>query len=58
MPRMARRMTRNNKYHVGNWRQAVTVDAAECARLKTVLAANLDSDDDLKAYLPKACDSL
>lgn len=53
MPRMARRMTRHNKYHVSNWKQNVTIDSKECERIRELLEKN--EDYIAKEHLPEAC---
>jgi hypothetical protein len=53
MPKMARRMTRHNKYHVANWRQEVAVDKSECDKIRAKLDKALG--DEGKDHLPKAC---
>lgn len=55
MPRMARRLTRNNKHHVSNWRQDPIIDDAECARLRLLLTNKLDTSEQVHINLPKAC---
>jgi hypothetical protein len=57
MPRVARRMTRNNKYHVGNWRQDVTVTQDECNNLASILSEKL-GEAEARANLPKACQKM
>lgn len=57
MPRFARRMTRNNKYHVANWRQNPSIDADECQKLHEVLAKKLGPIE-ARANLPKACQEM
>ena len=55
MPRMARRITRNNKHHASNWRQDVTVDATECAKLRALLTEKMGSPLEAEPHLPEAC---
>ena len=55
MPRMARRITRNNKHHASNWRQDVTVDSAECAKLRALLTEKMGSPMEAEPHLPEAC---
>jgi hypothetical protein len=57
MPRMARRMTKNNKYHVSNWRQDVTVTQDECNNLAAILSEKLGEQEG-RANLPKACQNM
>ena len=56
MPRMARRMTRDSKHHVTNWRQKdVSIDEADCARLRALLTEKMGSPADAEDHLPAAC---
>jgi hypothetical protein len=55
MPRMARRMTKNSPHHVTNWRQNVTVDDADCSRLRALLTEKMGSPADAEEHLPAAC---
>lgn len=55
MPRMARRMTRNSKHHVTNWRQDVTVEESDCSRLRALLTERLGSPAEAEDFLPAAC---
>lgn len=55
MPRMARRMTRNHPNHVSKWRQDVTIDDADCARLRAMLTEKMGSPIDAEEHLPAAC---
>ena len=57
MPRMARRMTRNNKYHVSQWRQDVPVTPSECAKLREQLVEAMGSSEGLD-HLPAACQKM
>jgi Lon protease-like protein len=57
MPRMARRMTKNNKFHVSNWRKEVTVTEDECNNLAAILSEKLGEKEAL-ANLPKACQNM
>jgi hypothetical protein len=57
MPRMARRMTKNNKYHVSNWRDDVTVTEDECNNLAAILSEKL-GEQEARANLPKACQKM
>jgi hypothetical protein len=57
MPRMARRMTKNSKYHVSNWRQDVTVTEDECNNLAAILSEKL-GEQEARANLPKACQKM
>ena len=58
MPRMARRMTKGSPHHVTNWRQDVTVDSADCARLRALLTERMGSPADAEDHLPAACKRL
>jgi hypothetical protein len=58
MPILGRRLTRNNKYHVSNWRQDVVIDTTtECRRLSAALAEQFGANDldAAQTYLPAAC---
>jgi hypothetical protein len=55
MPRMARRMTKQSKHHVTHWRQDVTIDDADCARLRALLTEKMGSPADAEEHLPSAC---
>lgn len=57
MPRLARRLTRDNKYHVSNWRQYPTVDVDECNKIREALSKKIGPIE-AEAHLPKACNSL
>jgi hypothetical protein len=57
MPRMARRMTKNNEYHVSNWRKEVTVTEDECNNLAAILSQKL-GEQEARANLPKACQKM
>jgi hypothetical protein len=57
MPRMARRMTKNSKHHVSNWRQDVTVSEDECNNLAAILSEKL-GEQKARANLPKACQKM
>ena len=57
MPKMARRMTRNNKYHVSQWRQNPTVDSSECDRLRASLTEKVGAEE-VNALLPRACQNV
>lgn len=56
MPRFARRMTRNNKHHVSQWRKDVEVNHAECVRIAEQLQKAMG--DEGKEHIPKACKKL
>ena len=55
MPRMARRMTRESPHHVSKWRQDVTVDGSDCARLRALLTEKMGSPAEAEEHLPSAC---
>jgi len=55
MPHLARRMTRDSRHHVTNWRQDVTVDDADCARLRALLTEKMGSPAEAEEHLPAAC---
>lgn len=56
MPRMARRMTKQSRHSVANWRQnSVTVDDAECAKLRALLTEKMGNPADAEEHLPSAC---
>mmetsp|Transcript_26650 Transcript_26650/g.40890 ORF Transcript_26650/g.40890 Transcript_26650/m.40890 type:complete len:117 (+) Transcript_26650:139-489(+) len=54
MPRLARRMTKSNKFHVSNWRDAATVDAQECQLIRRRVTEKAGVEAVGKS-LPKAC---
>jgi hypothetical protein len=54
MPFMARRLTKNSKFHVSQWRKPVEVDATECDSLRKALEKRLGASEAL-SKLPKAC---
>ena len=58
MPKMARRMTKNSPHHVSKWRQDVTVDDSDCARLRALLTEKMGSPAEAEEHLPKACKRL
>jgi hypothetical protein len=55
MPRMARRMTQNNKYHASQARADVMVDEAECAKLRALLTERMGSPLEAEPHIPAAC---
>ena len=55
MPKMARRMTRNNQYHVSQWQKAPTLGPGECDRLRALLNDSLETAEQVEINLPKAC---
>ena len=58
-PQLARRMTRDSKHHVSNWRSNdVQVDSAECAKLRALLTEKMGSPVEAEAHLPAACKRL
>lgn len=54
MPRLARRLTKNSEYHVSKWRKPVTVDAAECAKIRKALEDKVGVNEAV-TKLPEAC---
>jgi hypothetical protein len=58
MPKTARRLTKNSKYHVSQWRQPVEVEASECKRILTALESALGDVAEANKSLPKACHNI
>lgn len=58
MPRLARRMTQKSPHHVSNWRQDVTLDESDCARLRALMTEKMGSPADAELHLPAACKRL
>ena len=55
MPKMARRMTTNSRYHVSQWRPEVKVGGSDCAKLRALLTEKMGSPEDAEEHLPAAC---
>jgi hypothetical protein len=58
MPRLARRMTKDSPHHVSKWRPDVTVDEADCAKLRALLTEKMGSPAEAKEHLPAACKNM
>ena len=54
MPTLARRLTKESKFHVSQWRQPVTIDAEQCNILRLTLEETMESKD-ISDKMPKAC---
>ena len=54
MPNLARRLTKDSKFHVSQWRQPVTIDAEQCNTLRQMLEETMGKDD-VADKMPKAC---
>jgi hypothetical protein len=54
MPKLARRLTKDSKYHVSNWRQPVAIDAEQCAGLRKQLEEKMNKSE-VASKMPEAC---
>jgi len=60
MPKLARRMTKNNPHHVSKWHKQASVNNKECSRIQQCLKESIgaSNDDEVFSKLPKACQDM